>query len=114
MQLIFVNSWKSLTESVVDEAVEDLLVLSGPNGSGKSQLLEAIQHGAIAIDGVSSGSVGQPQPGIRLFALAQLAAAAEGAQTAANFRDRWIQLQQQVTSYATQQPHIEETSDAAE
>ena len=90
------------------------MVLSGPNGSGKSQLLEAIHHGAIAIDGVSSGQTSQPQPGIRLFALAQLVATAEGAQPAANFRDRWIQLQRQVQSLAVQQPGVDKRSDAAE
>ena len=114
MELSFASTWKSIDEPVVDEVVEDLVVLSGPNGSGKSQLLEAIQHGAITIDGVSTGSPGQAQPGIRLFALAQLVATAEGAQAAANFRDRWIQLQQQVQSLAIQQPGMDKTSEEAE
>src|SRR3954470_13104061 len=99
MELRFVRAWKSIDELVVDEVVEDLVVLSGPNGSGKSQLLEAIQHGAIAVDGVGPNPPGQPQQGIRLFALAQLVATAEGAQPAASFRDRWIQLQQQVDTF---------------
>jgi ATPase subunit of ABC transporter with duplicated ATPase domains len=98
MELRFVQPWKSIDDAVVNDVVEDLVVLSGPNGSGKSHLLEAIQHGAIAIDGVSGGPVGQPQPGIRFFALAQLVATTEGAQAAANFRDRWIPLQQQIQS----------------
>jgi hypothetical protein len=118
MELRFVSGWKSIDEPVVDEVVEDLVVLSGPNGSGTSQLLEAIQHGAIAIDGVSTGQPRQPQPGIRFFALAQLVATAEGAQPAASFRDRWIQLQQQaqqqVQVLAAQQPQVDPTSDEAE
>ena len=97
MRLRYIDKWKSIDGTpVVDGEIHDFVVLSGPNGSGKSHLLEAIHHGAIAIDGVTAGQLGHPQPGIRLFSLGQFVTTAEGPQVAGDFGDRWIQLQQEV------------------
>jgi energy-coupling factor transporter ATP-binding protein EcfA2 len=103
MRLSFIRSLNSITESVAADEIADFVVLSGPNGSGKSNLLEAIMLGAIAVDDAPHLGTGQPQPGVRMFALAQLVAVAEGIQTIGAFRDRWIPLQQQVESRAAQQ-----------
>jgi ABC-type branched-subunit amino acid transport system ATPase component len=102
VRLNFVRQFNSITESVSQEELADFIVLSGPNGSGKSNLLEAVQQGYVSVDGVNSPAVGQTNTAVRLFGLAQLVAAAEGAQTPAAFRDRWLQLQQNTQSAITQ------------
>ena len=96
VQLIFVSPFNSIRGPVTDLAVADFVVLSGPNGSGKSNLLQAIHLGHIQVEGVSVG--GPVQQHVRLFALAELVAAAEGAQAASAFRDRWIGLKQTIDS----------------
>lgn len=96
MRLLYERAWKSIGSAVADEELADFIVLSGPNGSGKSQLLEAIEDGATRVAGV------EQRPGVnavRLFRLAQLVAAAEGPQSAAQFRDRWVQLHQIVEQF---------------
>jgi ABC-type branched-subunit amino acid transport system ATPase component len=101
MKLNYVRPYNSINGPVTNVEIADFVVMSGPNGSGKSNLLEAIQQGATEIDGITAGA-GSPAPAVRLFALAQLVAVAEGAQSAANFRDRWLQLEQQTKSHITQ------------
>lgn len=100
VRLNFVRPWNSLTAPVTDSDIADFVVLSGPNGSGKSNLLQAIAQGAMSIDGVPSPD--GPVSSIRLFALAQLVAAAEGPQAHDAFRDRWVQLQQQTENWVAQ------------
>ncbi len=88
---------------VATEEISDFVVLSGPNGSGKSNLLEALHNGSLAIEGIAhTQPVGQPQPGVRLFSLAQLVIAAEGAQPMTAYRDRWINLKQHVENLKIQ------------
>lgn len=99
VHLTFVRPHNSIDGPVCTGEIADFIVLSGQNGSGKTNLLEAIQQGALTIDGVT-GHPGQPTPppGVRLFSLAQLVVGAERAQTAADYRDRWVAFHQ-----ATQQ-----------
>jgi AAA15 family ATPase/GTPase len=65
MRLQFVSPHKSITTDVCEDELADFVLLSGPNGSGKSNLLEAIQRGALLVDGVPSAGVGQPNPTAR-------------------------------------------------
>lgn len=103
MRLTFVRPYNSIVGPVCTGEVADFIVLSGQNGSGKSNLLEAIQQGAITVDGVTDRpeQLGSP-PGVRLFGLAQLVAAAEGAQSAAGYRDRWVALHQATRQIITE------------
>ena len=96
----FVRPLNSITGPVTDEEISDFVVLSGPNGSGKSNLLQAINDGAITIDGVPHP--GSPSPSFRLFALSQLVAATDTAQMPAAYSDRWVQLHQQVEQNVAQ------------
>ena len=88
MKLNFIRQWSSILGSVSTAELGDFIVLSGPNGSGKTHLLEAIEQGAVQVDGIPPG----PAPTIRLFRLAQLVAVAEAAVPAANYRDAWVQV----------------------
>lgn len=90
VHLTFVRPHNSIDGPVCTGEVADFIVLSGQNGSGKTNLLEAIQQGALTIDGVTGHPELPTPPRVRLFSLAQLVAAAEGAQTAAGYRDRWV------------------------
>jgi energy-coupling factor transporter ATP-binding protein EcfA2 len=99
VQLTYVRPFNSIAGPVTDVEIADFVVLSGPNGSGKSNLLQAINQGHMQVDGVSGGDPAQLH--VRLFALAELVAAAEGTQSASAFRDRWIQLKQIVESHVT-------------
>src|SRR5712692_1236279 len=95
MRLTFAHPYNSIESAVSDDEIPDFIVLSGPNGSVKTNLLEAIQAGASAIEGVPIGRV-------RLFTLAQLVLTAEGPQSASTYRNRWLPLQQVVQDYVTQ------------
>jgi len=107
MQIAFVRPWSSISGPVAAGEISEFVVLSGPNGSGKSNLLEALYNGSLLIDGVTTEQpVGQPQPGVRLFSLAQLVIAAEGAQPMTAFRDRWINLKQHVENLKLQ--HVQQ------
>src|SRR5713226_8803207 len=94
MRLTFGSPYNSIEGAVIDDEIPDFIVLSGPNGSGKTNLLEAIQAGAIAIEGVPTGRA-------RLFTLAQLVLTAEGPQSASTYRNKWIPLQQTVQQIMT-------------
>jgi len=62
MQLTFARQHKSILSFPVANLAADFVVITGINGAGKSHLLEAIENGAIAIEGVQQGA-----PHIRLF-----------------------------------------------
>ncbi|WP_162239342.1 ATP-binding protein [Plantibacter sp. Leaf314] len=74
-------------------------VISGPNGSGKSNLLNAILDGSLSVDGLPVVNVGQPQQGVRMFRLAELVPLADGAQSPAAYRERYVQAFQQFDNY---------------
>jgi ABC-type branched-subunit amino acid transport system ATPase component len=92
LRLTYVQPHKSIRGEVTEEEIADFVVLSGPNGAGKSNLLEAIQQGAVTIDGFG----GQPPQGVRLFGVTQLAIAAEGPQNIGAYGNRWVQLEEVV------------------
>lgn len=94
MRLNFIRPLNSITGPITESDVADYMVITGPNGSGKSNLLDAIEQGAVAIEGIAQG----PSNKIRVFRLAQLVAAVEGPQTASAYRDRWLSVKQAVTS----------------
>lgn len=94
MRLTYAAPYASIVEPVTDQELPDFLVVSGPNGSGKSNLLSAIHTNCLPVEGLTEGDPGQQNPSVKLFSLAQLILTSSGAQSAANFRDRHIQLQQ--------------------
>ncbi len=114
MKLQFSRPHKSITGSVTDDELADFIVLSGPNGSGKSHLLEAIENGAMTVDG------GQPGPRhvVRRFIANQLAAPNDGKQTSGTFRDTWVNFETQATQarsdLVTQSPGLAEQPDSLE
>jgi ABC-type branched-subunit amino acid transport system ATPase component len=91
MKLEYVRPHNSIRSSVSDEDLADFIVLSGPNGSGKSHLLEAIEIGAVTVNGIAPS----PQHVVRRFVANQLVAPTEGAQTSSAFRDTWVNLETQ-------------------
>jgi ABC-type branched-subunit amino acid transport system ATPase component len=92
MRLTYNSRFNSIDRPVSNLELADFMVLSGPNGSGKSNLLEAIQNGAMGVEGISN----PPEQAVRLFKLAQLIRDAEPAQTAAAYPDSWINLKARV------------------
>jgi energy-coupling factor transporter ATP-binding protein EcfA2 len=98
VRLNFVRPHNSISAIPNADEIADFIVLSGPNGSGKSNLLEAVQQGALTVEGVAPG----PSNAIRLFRLAELVAVSEGAQAAINFRDTWSNLANNVQNLVRQ------------
>lgn len=99
MQLLSKRQYKSLhVGDVAGVEMAELVILTGPNGSGKSNLLEALQQNVIAFDDL--GDLGEGQ--VRLFALGQLLAAAEGPVQASSYKEPWAALYNNVQSWKTQ------------
>ncbi|MGX1793718.1 AAA family ATPase [Microbacterium sp. NPDC055312] len=73
-------------------------MISGPNGSGKSNLLTAILDGSLSVEGLPVANAGEQQ-GVRLFRLAELVPFADGAQSPAAYRERYVQAFQQFDNY---------------
>src|SRR5215471_17344828 len=95
MRFELVQPYKSITAPVTSEELANFVVLSGPNGAGKSHLLEAIEQGAIRVDGIHGVQPSSAGP-IRLFTLGQLAIPPEGSESLAVYRDRWVGRKQNV------------------
>jgi energy-coupling factor transporter ATP-binding protein EcfA2 len=91
MKLQYFRPYNSITGAVSEEELADFIVLSGPNGSGKSHLLEAVETGALRVD----GNQPSPQYVVRRFISNQLAPPNEGAQESATYRDTWVNLETQ-------------------
>ncbi|MGD1932821.1 MAG: AAA family ATPase [Leptolyngbyaceae cyanobacterium] len=62
MQLTFSRPHKSILSFPSTEIASDFAVITGINGAGKSHLLEAIENGAVSVQGVQPGA-----PHIRRF-----------------------------------------------
>lgn len=99
MRLVFERASGTIREAVTLDELPRFTVISGPNGSGKSNLLTAILDGSVAVDGLPVVNVGQPQQGVRLFRLAELVPFADGAQSPAAYRERYVQAFQQFDTY---------------
>ncbi|MBO9532270.1 MAG: ATP-binding protein [Solirubrobacteraceae bacterium] len=100
MKLDLIRPFLSLTAPPTSgDEVEPFIVLSGPNGSGKSQLLEAIQQGFISVDGQVANA---PHFVVRRFVANQLVPPSEGAQGSQQYRDSWVNLESNVTSFRAQ------------
>ncbi|WP_309633066.1 ATP-binding protein [Aeromicrobium sp. SORGH_AS_0981] len=101
MSLIAQSAYKSLPPAAVSGiSLPIFTVLTGPNGSGKSNLLEALQAGTFYFDELGP----LPSDQIRLFALGQLLAAAEGPTQAASFREPWANLYNAMQSWLQEAP----------
>ncbi|WP_121190007.1 ATP-binding protein [Microbacterium sp. AG790] len=107
MRLVFNRVSGTIREAVTLEDLPRFTVISGPNGSGKSNLLTAILDGSLAVDGLPVVHPGQQQQGVRLFRLAELVPFADGAQSPAAYRERYVQAFQQFDNYRLnlRQPH---------
>ena len=113
MRFQFERGSGSLGDLPTDGHVPDFVVISGANGAGKSNLLTAIAEGALSL--VDESNVKVPPP-VRLFQLAELVVQTSGAQSPSSFRDRHLQLYDQVQSnvLSYRQPHHRLTGDALE
>ena len=83
MQLNFSHAHKSILSFPPTEILSDFAVITGINGAGKSHLLEAIENGAVSVQGIQSGA-----PHIRRF---HHTAMQPNATTAANPTNIWAQ-----------------------
>lgn len=83
------RNYKSFTAPVTTEPIADFIVLSGVNGSGKTTLLEAIQAGAIGVEGISNPPV---EGEVRLFKISELLRQAEPQASLASYQDNWTNL----------------------
>lgn len=101
MQLEFVAPLDSIRMAVTSDLVAEFVVLTGPNGAGKSNLLQAIAQRKITVAGVDGPTPQDPSP-IRIFRLSELVTQAEGAQSPANYRERYVQLHIQVQNLTAQ------------
>lgn len=95
MHLAFVRPWKSITEPLTFDELPQFVILTGPNGAGKSQILNAIEGGALQVDGIpQEGMQGQGQ--VRIFRLSELMAQVEPPQAMSSYRERWAQVAQHI------------------
>lgn len=98
MRLSFERTSGTIREAVTPEELPRFTVISGPNGSGKSNLLTAILDGSLSVEGLPVANAGEQQ-GVRLFRLAELVPFADGAQSPAAYRERYVQAFQQFDNY---------------
>jgi energy-coupling factor transporter ATP-binding protein EcfA2 len=99
MRLLFISPHKSIRGEVTEGEIADFVVLSGPNGSGKSNLLEAINSGAVEIEGIKPG---EPPQNVRLFGVAQLAISPQGPDEINVRVNSWEQFQRIIKSLVTE------------
>lgn len=100
MDLTLVRDHNSISRPFGLSGLPDFVVLSGANGAGKSNLLEAISLGAIRI--VDLPDTGDAAPGyVRLFQISQLVAPADGVQSAAGFRQTYVNLFETIKNHKT-------------
>ena len=96
MKLIFNKPYKSMRNLPVVE-LPDFVVLTGVNGAGKSHLLEALETGAISIEGIPQNQVHGPKP-IRRFdsttLVPQDSASFSGAQISSERAGLWSTISQ--------------------
>lgn len=107
MRLTFVQARGTIKEVVTQDELPTLVVISGPNGAGKSNLLEAIYDGSLAASGIDQIGVGQPQPSVRKFRLAELIPAGDAAQSPTAYRHSYVAAYQNIENYRSglEQPH---------
>lgn len=101
MYLHYQRPLNSIREPVTHVPISDFVVLTGPNGAGKSNLLQAISERAITVDEVPE-VFASGQSTIRQFRLSELVTQAEGPQSPAAYRERWVQLSETVRNLVEQ------------
>ena len=112
MKLIFNKPYKSMRNLPVVE-LPDFVVLTGVNGARKSHLLEALETGAISIEGIPQNQVQGPKP-IRRFdsttLVPQDSASFSGAQISSERASFWNSISQfrnqQTDSFYAQLQHL--------
>lgn len=98
MKLSFQQEHKSILSFQTTEISTDFVVITGINGAGKTHLLEAIENGAIKVDGIQQGS-----PQIRRFHHSEIKASdnrdANPSQLWNERQQLWPELEKKINSY---------------
>lgn len=106
MRLTLNTRYKSI-RSLPDTEIPDLVVLTGVNGAGKSHLLQAIESGAVHIEGIPLDT---QKRNIRRFDYSNLVPADTGPYAGFNFKQEkaglWTHLAGLITPMADQLLHV--------
>jgi ABC-type cobalamin/Fe3+-siderophores transport system ATPase subunit len=101
MRIIFNRKFKSVSAFDATE-LPDLTVLTGVNGAGKSHLLEAIENGALTVEGVAPNQPNGPRP-IRRFDCNSLVPQDTGSFSAAQISQEQTNFWTEISQHREQQ-----------
>lgn len=105
MKLTFTRQHKSILSFPPTEIISDFVVITGINGAGKSHLLEAIENGAVSVQGIQSRA-----PQIRRFHHTNMQPNATSAANPTNVWAQRVRLWDEIRGQITRQKEVIRTN----